>query len=160
LSAVISRETPMEKAGRRHRLAHEARDQAIVTATAADRAELDFLALLVGDVEQEFSFEDRAGVIFEAADDGGVDQNAIRLITACYDSLSDVSEFGETILEKSGLVRRAFQKVGDFFAHSRSSRNRDKSNNRFNLPCPELSSWREVALAFLTAVPAARRAAA
>jgi hypothetical protein len=81
LSAVISRETPMEKAGRRHRLAHEARDQAIVTATAADRAELDFLALLVGDVEQEFSFEDRAGVIFEAADDGGVDLTRSGTIT-------------------------------------------------------------------------------
>jgi hypothetical protein len=58
----------MEKAGGRHRLAHEARDQPVITPAATDRAELDLLALLVGDVEQQFRFEDRAGVVFEATD--------------------------------------------------------------------------------------------
>ena len=65
------------KAGRRHRLAAEARDQPVITPAAADRAEAHDLAVLVGDFGQQFGLEDRAGVVFEAADDGGVDRDAV-----------------------------------------------------------------------------------
>ncbi len=66
------------KAGRGHRLFAEARDQPVIAPAAADRAEDDFLALFVGDGEGQFDLEDGAGVIFEAADDGGVDLDAVR----------------------------------------------------------------------------------
>ena len=61
------------EAGRRHRLAHEARDETVVTPAAADRAEADGAAFVVFGFDEQFNFEDRAGVILEAADDGGVD---------------------------------------------------------------------------------------
>ncbi len=65
------------EAGRRHRLAHEARDEAVVAPAAADRAEAHRAAFVVLGFEGEFNLEDRAGVILEAADDGGIDANAI-----------------------------------------------------------------------------------
>ncbi len=65
------------EAGRRHRLAAEARHQAVVAPAAADRAEAHRPAFLVLGFEQQFNLVDRAGVVFEAAHDGGIDQNAI-----------------------------------------------------------------------------------
>ena len=65
------------EAGRGDGLAAEARDEAIVAAAATDGAEDDVLALLVGDGEGEFDLEDGAGVVFEAADDRGVEDDAI-----------------------------------------------------------------------------------
>ena len=65
------------EAGRRHRLAAEARDEPVIAPAAADRAEAHRAAFLVLDFEGQFNFVDRAGVVFEAADDGGVDANAI-----------------------------------------------------------------------------------
>ena len=60
------------KSGRRHRLAAKARHQAVIAPAAADRAEARRAVGAVGG-EGQFNFEDRAGVIFEAADDGGID---------------------------------------------------------------------------------------
>ena len=65
------------KTGRRHRLAAKARDQTIVAPAAADRAEANRTAFFVLGLKREFDLVDRAGVIFEAADDGGIDANAI-----------------------------------------------------------------------------------
>src|SRR3954463_4084594 len=67
--------------GRRHGLAAEARDQAIVASAAADRAEAHRSALVVPGLEQQFDLVDGAGVIFEAAHDRGVDLDAIRTVT-------------------------------------------------------------------------------
>ena len=64
------------EAGRRHVLAAEAADQAVIAPSPADRAEDDGLALLVGHLERELRLEDGAGVVFEAADDGGIDPNS------------------------------------------------------------------------------------
>ena len=77
------------KAGRRHRLAAEARDQPVIAPAAADRAEADDLALLVGDFGQQFGLVDRAGVIFEAADDGGIDRMRSGAIACRLDERSD-----------------------------------------------------------------------
>ena len=63
--------------GRRHRLAAEARHQPIIAPAAADRAEAHRAALFVVGLEQQFDLVDRAGVVFEAADDGGIDPDAI-----------------------------------------------------------------------------------
>ena len=41
--------------------------------TAADRTKHDRLALFVGHLERQFNLEDGAGVVFEAADDRGID---------------------------------------------------------------------------------------
>ena len=65
------------KSGRRHRLAAKARDQTVITPAAADRAEAHRAAFFVLGFEREFYFVDRAGVIFEAADDGGIDADAV-----------------------------------------------------------------------------------
>ncbi len=65
------------EAGRRHRLGAEARHEAVVAPAAADRAEADRPAVLARRLEGQLRFEDGAGVIFEAAHDGSVDQNSI-----------------------------------------------------------------------------------
>ena len=77
-SALARRETPIEKPVAGTGSAAEAGDEAVVAATATDGAEDDVLALLVLHLEGEFDLEDRAGVVFEAADDGGVDLDAVR----------------------------------------------------------------------------------
>ena len=53
-------------------LTREARDEIVVTAAAADRAEADGLAIVVFDLERQLGFEHGAGVVFEAADDAKV----------------------------------------------------------------------------------------
>src|SRR5690242_4649060 len=65
------------KAGRRHRLATETRDETIVPSAAADRTEADGTALLVIDLERELNLVDRAGIVFESADDRFVDAHTI-----------------------------------------------------------------------------------
>ena len=69
------------KSGCRHRLAAKARNQSIIASAAADRAKAHGPTFFVFGVEEEFYFKDWAGVIFEAADDGWVDLNPVRLIT-------------------------------------------------------------------------------
>ena len=59
------------EAGRRNVLALEARDEPVVAPAARDRAEAHGLAVLAFDREGQLNFVDRAGVVFEAADDGG-----------------------------------------------------------------------------------------
>ncbi len=71
VSAACRRDTPMEKPVAGHRLAAKARDEAVITPAAADRAEAHRAALLVLGFEQQFNLVDRAGVIFEAAHDDG-----------------------------------------------------------------------------------------
>ena len=63
--------------GRRYRLAHEARHQPVVAPAAADRAESDGTAFVVFGFDQQFNFVDRAGVVFESADDGRIDKDTI-----------------------------------------------------------------------------------
>ena len=61
------------ESGRGHRLAAKARHETVISPAAADRAEAYWLAVVVRDRESQFDLEDRAGVVFEAADDDGVD---------------------------------------------------------------------------------------
>ena len=64
------------EAGRRHRLAAEARHEAVVAPAAADRAEAHRAGLFrPWSRAGEFDFVDRAGVVLEAADDGGIDRD-------------------------------------------------------------------------------------
>ena len=88
---------PDGKPGRRNRLTHEARHQAIITTTAADRPEDDFLALLIGHIEGEFRFIDGAGVIFEAAHHGGINENAA-LIARSGEQFRHIAQFGHALL--------------------------------------------------------------
>src|SRR5690606_1789546 len=64
------------EAGGGHRFTAEAGNEAIIAATAADGAEDHVLAFFVLHLEGQFDLEDRTGVIFEAADDGGVEDDA------------------------------------------------------------------------------------
>ena len=65
------------KAGRRNRLRAEARDEPVIAPAAADRAEADRPAVVVLDLEGQLRLEDGAGVIFEPANDGGIDTNLL-----------------------------------------------------------------------------------
>ena len=58
------------KPGRRHRLAAKPRHQPIIAPAAANRAEADRAAFFVFCLKQQFDLENRAGVVFEAADNG------------------------------------------------------------------------------------------
>ena len=69
------------EAGRRNGLAAEARHQTVVAPAAADRAEANGAAFLVFGFEQKFYFVDGAGVVLEAADDGGIELYSTIAIT-------------------------------------------------------------------------------
>src|ERR1700733_3563950 len=84
------------KSRRRHRLAAKARDEAIITPAAADRTEARRTGGAVGR-ESQFNLEDWAGVIFEAADDGGVNKNLISVVASGYAQVHDGCEFGDAI---------------------------------------------------------------
>src|SRR5699024_1192258 len=67
------------EAGRRHRLATQARYQTVITTTAANRAEPHRAALCVIGLEQQFNLVNGAGVILEAADDRLIDADPIAI---------------------------------------------------------------------------------
>ena len=73
VSAACRRDTPMEKPVAGTGSPRKRADEPVVAPAAADRAEADGLALVVLGLERQFNFVDRAGVVFEAADDGGID---------------------------------------------------------------------------------------
>src|SRR5712692_644474 len=77
------------ESGRRHRLAAKARDEAVITPAAADRAEADGVSFFVLRFEGEFGFENGAGVIFEAADDGSINTYAVMPITCRFNDASN-----------------------------------------------------------------------
>ena len=96
------------EAGRRHRLAAEARHEAVITPAAADRAEAHRAAFLVLGLEGQFNFEDRAGVIFEAADDGGVDANSVLSVAGRVRSSSQsVSKFVDAVQTQCSICETA-----------------------------------------------------
>ena len=70
-------------AGGRHLLAGEALDQAVIAPAADDGAEADRLAALVGDGRGQLGLEHRAGVIFKATDDGGIDDYPLFVVACC-----------------------------------------------------------------------------
>ena len=70
------------KAGRGNRLRAKPRHQPVVAAAAADRAEPDRPAVLARRLERQLGLEDRAGVIFKPAHDGGVDTDAVGTIAS------------------------------------------------------------------------------
>src|ERR1019366_7399808 len=91
------------EAGRRHRLAAEARHQPVVTPAAADRAEAHRAALLVLDLEGQFHLLDRAGVVLEPADDGCIHTDTIHPVSALSTELRDLFQFIETGLIDFGI---------------------------------------------------------
>src|SRR5262249_38303538 len=86
------------EAGRRHRLAAESRDEAVITPAAADRAEAHRLAIVAGGGEGEFDLVDGAGVVLEAADDGGVDNDATIEIAGSLCQNIDISQLTQALL--------------------------------------------------------------
>jgi hypothetical protein len=83
-------------AGRRHLLPGEALDQVVIAPAAGDRAELARAALLVGDLEGQFGLVDRAGVVAEAAHDGGVDDDAVGAVALGGEQVGDLFKLGDT----------------------------------------------------------------
>src|SRR5690606_10330532 len=63
--------------GRGDRLAGETLDEVVIAPAASDGTELPGTALFVEDLEGQFGLEDGAGIVAEAADDGGVDDDAV-----------------------------------------------------------------------------------
>jgi hypothetical protein len=82
-------------AGGRHLLPGEALDEVVVAPAAGDGAELPRAALLVGDLEGELGLVDRAGVVAEAADDGGVDDDAVGAVALGGEEVGDLFELGD-----------------------------------------------------------------
>src|SRR5690606_23288804 len=88
------------EAGCRHRFAAESRDQPVIAATAADRAEDHVLALFVLHLEGEFDLEDGARVVFEAADHGGVDLDAVGPVAARQKEALHLAKFSYSLCER------------------------------------------------------------
>src|SRR5262249_14053360 len=86
------------KTGRRHRLVAEARDEAVVTAAAADRAETNGAAFVVLGVEQEFDLEDGAGVVLQATNYRGIYPDAISAIVGRLNKIADFLKFVQAFL--------------------------------------------------------------
>src|SRR5205085_949627 len=90
---------------RRHWLAAEARDEAIVAPAAADRAEAHRAALLVFRFDQQLNLVDRTGVVLETADDGGVDLDAIGAVTGRRDEPGNVFKLLPALVADLALPR-------------------------------------------------------
>ena len=97
------------EAGRRHRLAAEARDETVVAPAAADRAEAHGAALLVLRFDEKLNLVDRAGVIFEAADDGRVDHDTAVFIAGRSDQLRNVAKLLHALLSDDRCIRSAIK---------------------------------------------------
>ncbi len=148
------------KTGRRHRLAAEARDEAIITSAATDRAEAHRAAFLVFGFEREFDFVDRAGVIFEAAHDGWVDENAAIVITRCSNKLADLRKFANCLLpqhiafdarlevrDRHSVAQKLSLRAGARFSPT------GKINDARYSDVIKVSAFGEVALALFAAIP-------
>src|ERR1700682_270601 len=81
------------KSGRRHRLAANPRDEAIIAPAAADRTKTHRTAFFVFGVEKQFNLVDGAGVIFEAADDRNIYIYPTRTIAGSFTEFHDLNEF-------------------------------------------------------------------
>src|SRR5262249_51168221 len=90
------------EAGGRHRLAAEARDEAIVAPAAADRAKAHGPAALVLRLERQLHLVDRAGVILEAAHDRRIDADAVAVATLLH-QLGDRLQLGNAFIAAPGL---------------------------------------------------------
>src|SRR5690606_20970214 len=75
--------------GRRHRLADETGDEPVIAPATRHRSEAHGIALLVLHFEGELGLVNGAGVIFEAADDGGVDADTISAVASRLDKSCD-----------------------------------------------------------------------
>ncbi len=84
------------EAGRRHVLAHEAADETVVAPAGADRAEADGAAVLAFDLEVQVRLEHGAGVVLQAADDGGTDKDSV-LIASRRDHGCNSIKFPESL---------------------------------------------------------------
>ena len=113
------------EAGRRNGLGAEAADEAVIAPAAADRAEADGASVLVLHLEGQLGLVDRAGVVFEAAHDGGVDGDAV-LVTGGGDERSDFRQFIGSfeatrggaddlaqVLDRRGIVRALGVREGE-----------------------------------------------
>src|SRR6185503_10871176 len=74
----------------------EAPDQPVIAPAARDRAEAHRLAVFAFYGEGQFNFEDRSGVVFEAADDGRIDNNSRLVVTSRSRDLNYCREFGHS----------------------------------------------------------------
>src|SRR5262245_35070968 len=78
---------------RRHRLTAEARNQSVVASAAANRTETNGLAVLALEGKRQLNLVDRAGVVFEAADDGGINLNLTLEIAGCFGQIGNMLKF-------------------------------------------------------------------
>src|SRR5262249_32549656 len=84
------------EARRGNLLAREARDEIVIAPAAPDRPEADGPALIVLRFDQQLSFEDRAGVVFEATDDRRVDTDTIRAVASGRNLVLDLRQLVDT----------------------------------------------------------------
>src|SRR3569833_2074230 len=100
------------KTGRRHRLATEARDEAVIATSAADRTEHHRLPLLVRDLGKQLCLEHGAGVVFKTTHHGRIARELVE-IAGRIDKARDFDQFVETIDCKLGVGKSFAQHVGD-----------------------------------------------
>ncbi len=86
------------EARRRHRLGAEACDQSVVAPAAADRTEANRPPLVVLGFEGQLGLENRAGVIFEAAHHGRIEDDAVLAIADGARQRGDLAQLGHPLL--------------------------------------------------------------
>ena len=87
------------------------RHQPIITPAAADRAEAHRAAFFVFRLEQQFDLEDRAGVVFETADDGGINCNTTAEITCRRSQNTNLLELFKTILTRRSQLHSVLKPI-------------------------------------------------
>lgn len=128
------------EAGGRNRLAHEARNEAIITPAATDRAEYDLFALFIGDIEGQLGLIDRAGIIFETANNRGVDLDTCRIVAGTGDQSADDVQLINAFL----AFRGARYQFGEIIGTCRIILDADEKQHLFNLLLAKTSALGEI----------------
>ncbi len=79
--------------------------EAVIAPTAADRAEAHGAAFFVFGFEREFDLVDGAGIVFETAHDGRIDDDPIRTIAGCGDEFTYRVKFVAAFLSNLAVAQ-------------------------------------------------------
>ena len=124
VSAACRRDTPMEKPVAGTGSPRKRDDEPVVAPAAADRAEAHGPAFFVLGLEQEFDLVDGAGVVFEPADDGGIDADACSSVVRGSRQTCNLLSSFDAVFADCGALATCFQKLNASVIWSRCSPDR------------------------------------
>ena len=102
----------------------EAADEPVIAPAAADRAEAHRAAVLVLDLKGQLGLVDGAGVVFEAAHDGRVDDDAVAIARGVHQR-GDLREFADAFSPTGGPAHDLAQVLDASSAPVRALRGRE-----------------------------------